>query len=124
MSNEVKATTRLSFSKGGAKTSRGQTNQVDVTGDDYDQGVQIIGTSNEVLTVKADLGTAILWCYFKNLDATNFIEIGNQNGGAPIYFVKLAAGDACVLPVDVTRDNIACKADTASCRLEFIVVEA
>ena len=124
MANEVKAQTRLTFSKGGAKANRGQSNQVDVAGDDYDAGIQTIGTSNEVLAIKSDLGTAIAWCYFKNLDSTNFVEIGNQNGGAPIYFVKLLAGESTVLPVTVTRDNIACKADTAAVRLEFIVVEA
>ena len=124
MANELKGTTRMTFSKGGLKVSRGQTNQVDITGTDYDAGVQDIGTSNEVLVINSDMSTAVSWIYVKNLDATNFIEVGNQNGGAPIYFVKLFPGKSAVLPVTVTKDNIACLANTAACRLEFVVVEA
>lgn len=82
-------------------------------------GVQIIGTSEEDLAV-GDVGTPG-FLYVRNLDTTNFVQIGKKVSGAMESSVKLKAGQFAWLP----SDNITwrCKADTAACKLEFCLFD-
>ena len=59
--------------------------------------------------------------HFVNLDATNYIELGTQTGGTFYPFVKLKAGEACVLPLGTSAPFA--RANTASVNLDFVVCE-
>jgi len=62
------------------------------------RNVQAIGfAADEVIDV-TDVTTP-KECYFKNLDATNYVDIGPNNGGAILGLIRLAAGEHCVFPL-------------------------
>ena len=122
MANEIQITTRLKLSKGGATLDRnGGTVNATMAGDAYTCGVQQIGTgAHEALSLSADIGTAG-WAYFKNLDATNYVEIGIDSTGTFVPFARLKAGEACVLRLATNAPYA--KANTGAVNLEYAVIE-
>ena len=115
--NEIQATGTLTVSKNGVTASDTFAINVTMSGDDYVAGTQVIGTSNETIAL-ADIGT-IGWVLIKNLDSTNFVEIGDDGTN---YTVKLAAGEGCLFRFSGSSINL--KADTAACRVKYLVLEA
>ena len=61
------------------------------------------------------------FAHFINLDATNYIEIGVQVSSTFYPFVKLKAGEACLLPLGTSAPFA--RANTASVNLDFVVCE-
>lgn len=117
MSDELRLGIVLSFSKGGAKANRAEHIEVDVTGDAFTHEVQSVGTTEEELPQGADLGTPG-YVFIKNLDSTNYVEIGSTTG---VYDIKLLAGE-----VALYRHNSATlygKANSAACLVEYIIIE-
>ena len=56
------------------------------------------------------------WVYLRNLDTSNFIEVGFSAG---VYGIKLLAGETALFPLKTTA-TVYCKADTAACTLQVI----
>jgi len=79
-------------------------------------GVQAIGTAEEAL-LKGDVGT-IGYLAFRNLDATNYVELGSTTA---VYSIKVPAGKGLVVPWDHT--NVYAKANTASCDCDYLLIE-
>ena len=119
MANELSTSFTLNFVNGTRKAFRKFTDSVDVTGTDYVQMTQNIGTSEETLSLPADIGTPG-YMLFINQDATNFVEIGPATG---VYFIKLKAGEAAMMRATVAANSFYCKADTAAVDLEVICLE-
>ena len=120
MANEFTITINVVYANGYLKRSilPGAVNASQTT-QGYFGGVQIIGTSEEDLAV-GDVGTpGFLW--LRNLDTTNYIQIGKKVSGAMESSIKLLAGQSAWLP----SDNITwrAKANTASCKLEFVMFD-
>jgi len=117
MANELSVTAKLSFSKANSKVSRADTESVDVTGSEFTHQVQVVGTTEEEIAQGADVGTpGYVWA--KNLDATNYVEIGSTTG---VYDIKVKAGE-----IALWRHNSATlygKANTSAVRLEYIIIE-
>jgi hypothetical protein len=62
------------------------------------RNVQVIGfAADEVIDV-TDVTTP-KECYFKNLDATNYVDIGPNNSGAMLGLIRLQPGEHCVFPL-------------------------
>lgn len=78
-------------------------------------GIQNVGTSAENLSVGEISSEG--WAFFRNMDATNFVEIGWDATGFQSAF-KLLAGDVAVVPLNPSRTWQA-KADTAAVNLYF-----
>lgn len=80
---------------------------------------QVIGTSAEPI----ELGDAGVGGYLmcKNHDADNFVQL-NANGGA-VWLARLEPGDIALFRIDDGATPNA-KADTASCEVEFLILEA
>lgn len=117
MSDELRIRVIFSFSKSGAKVSRSENISVDVTGDAFTHEVQSVGTTEEALAQGADLGTPG-YILIKNLDATNYVEVGSTTG---VYDIKLLAGE-----IALYRHNSAtiyAKANTAACLVEYALIE-
>lgn len=117
MANELKIVAGMNFSKGGAKANRRFSESVDVTGDAFTHQVQSVGTTEEVLEQGAEVGTPG-YMIVKNLDTTNYIEIGSTTG---VYDIKLKAEEFALY-----RHNSAtiyAKANTAACLVEYWLVE-
>lgn len=82
--------------------------------------VQTIGTTYEALTVGADVATAG-WAFFRNLDATNFVEIGLEVSSAFQTLMKLMPGECALLPL--ATKALYARANTAAVKLDFTILE-
>ncbi len=118
MANELKLSFSLSFSKGGVVVRRSYSDTIDVAGNVAVQSVQSIGTSEEALTIPSDLAT-VGYAFIHNMDATNYVNIGPATARTDF---KLLAGEAAMFRLD-SGSTIYVKANTASCDVEFILIE-
>ncbi len=121
MSQEITATVALSVSNGNlSRTMLAEAEQrPDMAGSRAFSSQQDIGTGAPELLVFPSDQTTARWGYFKNLDATNYVSIG-PNNGTP-YFLRLYPGMACVVSLD--NATIYARADTGAVKLECGVIE-
>lgn len=115
MTNEITISASLTFSKGGASVSRADGKQVTVTGDALSHEVQAIPTSNTALAEGAALGTPG-YVFIKNLDSANFVTVGITGS----YTIKLLAGEFALFRAAAA---IFALADTATCNVEYVIIE-
>ena len=120
MANEISFTASLSISKGGVNISGSGSATVTMAGNNLLGTVQNIGAATEAIAIGDMTTPGYLWV--KNLDATNFIQIGLTNPvNAGNAMVKLLPGEFALMPTRQTA--IYALADTAPCDLEVVIVE-
>lgn len=121
MANEITMVAGLSASKGGAVINPGtMTAQQTMAGEDMMQETVPSTTSAALFTWGGITGVpaAVL---IKNLDSTNYVEIGGDSG-LTVFKLKLLAGKSILItPSSATMYH---KANTASCQLLVVAVEA
>jgi hypothetical protein len=61
------------------------------------------------------------WAYFKNVDATNYIQLGTDSSGAFIAFAKLKPGEFCILRLATAAPYA--KANTAAVKLTYEIYD-
>lgn len=123
MAQEITATCGLTVNKtnGPVFTMSSSSQRIDLSGSRYSGGIQDIGTSaHEALTIISDQSTSG-WSYFKNLDATNYLEIGRDVAAAFSPVLRLNAGEVCVCRVTTTA--LYAKANTGACKLQYMILE-
>lgn len=123
MANEISVSAGITVSKtNGPKVSfPSETKQIDLSGARFSSAVQDIGTSShEALTIVADQSTAG-WAYFRNLDATNYVEIGVDVGATFGPLLRLYPGQFTV--VRLTTTAVYAKANTAAVKLQYFILE-
>ncbi len=121
MADEITLNVSLSVTNGNFKHQwRPGTLQIDQTNGRMAGHVQTIGTSSETVDFGSDL-TAEGVCYMRNLDATNFIEIGPDSTGI-VDFIKLKPGEFWVGRLKPTV-VVKAQADTAACDLQVAVFD-
>lgn len=83
-------------------------------------GRRSIGTSEEALTLGevATLG----WAWFKNIDATNFVEIRSATGAAN-DIIKIKAGEFALFRFGSDVSAPFAIADTAACLLDYVIFQ-
>lgn len=118
MANELRVTGSLNFNKNNASLSRTLSIQVTVAGSRPYSDMQNIGTSDETLAL-GSIGTIGFVC-FRNIDATNYIDIGADGSSYPI---RLLAGEIAG-PLRWNGAAIHAKANNAACDLQYDIVEA
>ena len=94
---------------------------VTMTGKNGTGGIQNIvagGTAGETITM-GDTGTAG-WAFFRNTDTANFVEIGVQVAGTFYPFVKLKAGESCILRLGTNTPYA--RSNTATTNLQFFIL--
>ncbi len=107
----------FTFSKGTANaTTPLQSVAVTVSGTHSSSGNQSIGTGDETLAL-VDVST-IGYVFLKNTDATNFITVGPDGSSYPL---KLKPGEFAI--VRWNGAAIHAKADTATCILQYMIIE-
>jgi hypothetical protein len=116
MAKEIRLTSTLRYSKDQAAASLATAFSADQTGSKYESGVQAVGTAEETLA-KNDVGT-IGYLALRNNDTTNYVEFGAV---ATEYSIKLGPGEGCVVPWK--RTAVYAKANTASCDVEYLMIE-
>jgi len=111
MANELTISLRINYSKGGAKFERDTgTSQITIAGTAIANGVRSASTSWTSQSIVAAPG----YVYVKNLDATNYLELGPDGSASA---VKLLAGQWCLFPVAGTA--LYTRANTAAVDFEF-----
>ena len=123
MADELNYSVSLQFAKGSLALKREAVRQLaDVAGDAYSANVQSIATTagGTAVTIAAAVGTAG-FAFFRNLDATNFVEVGVESGGTFYPLLKLKPGE-CALG-RLTTTSVYARANTGAVLLETIVVE-
>lgn len=80
-----------------------------------------IGTVEEVVSF-GDVTTP-KYLFFRNLDDTNFVQIGPESGGALVPLASPGPGQWGFLPLD-PGVILRAKADTAACKVLFLITEA
>lgn len=123
MADEITATSGLVVNKtnGPKFTIPTNSQRITLAGSRFSAGIQDIGTgSHEALTVIADQTTAG-WAHFKNLDATNYVEIGVDVSSTFGPLIRLDAGEECT--VHITTKNVYAKANTGAIKLQYEILE-
>lgn len=99
------------------KAGNSGTFTVTQTSEKYAAAVQAIGTSMEAITLGDVTTPGFSW--FRNLDATNYVEIGiNVAGFQPV--LKLKPGEGQVFRFATAAPQA--RANTASVDLEYIIL--
>lgn len=122
MANEFTVTTAMKYSSGNDFVNLKDSYQVTQTSVPLGgaPGVQVVGTTHVALNVSGLLNLGM--AYFKNLDDTNFVDIGVDVAAAFHPLIRLKPGEATVLRLAATSAPYA-KADTAAVRLQANIYE-
>ena len=115
MADEITITVRLGCINGsynpGTISSAGLT--FDQAASGASEGIQSIGTAEETLAV-GDM-TTYGWLYIRNLDATNYVQLGFSTG---VYGCRLEATEPALFRTEPGA-TIYLKANTAACKVQF-----
>jgi hypothetical protein len=122
MANEGQFNLQLQFSKSGTTINKQKSANFTVTGTDYAAAVIDVTTGGGAITLPATIGTPG-YAFFYNHDATNYVEVGNHNGGTPIYTARLKPGEGCLMRLTMAANAINLRANTATCRVEYVILE-
>lgn len=121
MANEISVTLSLQMSKGGVtETLNAGTKQFNMAG----TNVTRLTMSATTTPVALELGgiTTPGFILIHNLDATNYVEV-MPDGTNPATIKLRAAGWACFeFAGAASAPNV--KANTASCKVEYLLIEA
>lgn len=117
MANEITKSVSIRVSNGAfVESFAPATDRIDQSAIGMEAGVQTIGTSEEVVTVTSDVATLGV-AAFQNLDATNYVEIGPESGGAMVGFIRLEAGESATMRLK-PGITIRAQANTAAVKLK------
>lgn len=121
MSNEIKLTVNLKVTNGDYKGSlpMGQLS-LDQTTQGAQSGIQNVGTTAEDLDV-GDVSTPGI-LVMRNLDTTNFVEIGKDVSSSFEKIGRMKPGDPFVMRV-AAGVTLQLKADTAACNVQVMLLE-
>ena len=125
MSNEITVGLSLKAKKSNLNLSKSVNLQkADMNGTDFSSITQSIPTTSTGTAVTIAAGvTTPGWCWFRNLDDTNYVSIGRQVGGTFYALCKLLAGEACLLRLGCASNEVYAVANTSAVILETTVVE-
>ena len=118
MANEISVSARLKVAKGYLSLEKQATITPTMSGSVYSTAAQTIGTTHGVLGIASDVATKG-YAWFRNLDTTNYVEIGLEVSAAFQPLIKLKAGEVAL--VRLSNVSVYAKANTASVNLEWVV---
>lgn len=123
MASEITLTGGVKMAKGSLAIERRINSQsVDMSGTAFYWNVQSIGLTDEAISIGADIATyGIAW--FRNTDATNYVQIGVKSGSTFIPFMRLNAGEFAMLRLEPAVALYAAASATSGVALEFLVVD-
>jgi hypothetical protein len=119
--DELQQSVGWTYNKNGRKrTLAAVTEKYDIAGGGIIENVQTIATNGpgELLTL-GDVATPG-WSYFKNLDGTNYVEIGCWDAHSNlVVFLKLNAGEA--MPAWLGCAAPRARANTKTVKLDYVI---
>lgn len=94
MANEITYSVKLSVLNGNQKDSIEDANKKqDQAATGENDVIQSVGTAAEALDFQTDLGTKGV-VYVKNLDSSNYVEIGTGTGGSWVALIRVNPGES------------------------------
>ncbi len=121
MANEITVNFQLLFAMSGRNfTEQFNQIQMDAGSELMAQGTPSIGTGHEALPMQ-DV-TAAGAAVFYNNDATNYVEVGVDNAGSFIGFVRIPPREFAFLPALSTNAPYA-RANTAAVKLSYMIIQ-
>lgn len=125
MANEISASGSLAGSKLGLVVpadSYAETN--DMSGTHVHRTVQDVGTTYEAIVIPAEVATPG-YARFKNLDTTNYVELGLEVSAAFYAFIKIPPGKSSgPILLAMGRTALFARANTAAVKLDLTIYEA
>jgi hypothetical protein len=122
VADEISVSGKVRVAKGFIELERKVNFTADMAGTHYSQNAQTIGfAAHEALEISTDVATAGV-SYLKNLDATNYVEIGVVVSATFYPVIRLLPGES--YPVRFSVLTLYAKAHTAAVVLEHLIVEA
>lgn len=119
MANELTVSSGVRYNDGASTDfQRSFVDSVDLATLRHNHAIHNVGTSEEAMLL-GDVST-LGYCWLRNLDGTNFVEVRTGTGAAK--FVKCKAGEVQCFRFGsgVTAPYIV--ADTAACQVEYLIV--
>lgn len=96
---------------------------VTLTGEDYVSGSVSVTTSSAQLSVPSGLAT-VGWAIFYNEDSTNYVKVGKHNSGSgQTYHIRVPPETAILVFIDLAANDLSVIADTATCKLHYLIFE-
>lgn len=121
MANEISLTVNMQVSNGNFRTSfTPGTIQVDQAAIGGHMPIVSVGTTEEVLGF-GDIGT-LGYMALRNLDGTNYVDIGPESGGAMVPIIRLEAGNVAVMRLK-PGITVRAQANTAAVKLQVVALE-
>jgi hypothetical protein len=123
MANEIQVTGQLSYTNS-AKNIAQKLLQItaalfSISGVNYNAGTATVPTSAGAIPLGA-LGS-IGWCIFKNNDPTNYVQLKTATGGT--IFAQIQPGEVALFRLDPSVTAPAWVAHTATCEVEYLMLE-
>lgn len=121
MANEITISAKLAVSNGNLSDNLTVNQRVDQAAALAHNPVIDVGTSEEVIGT-GDIGT-LGWVIFRNLDATNYVDIGPESGGSMVAMIRAEAGEVAGpfrLKPGIT---LRAQANTAAVKLAMLLLE-
>ena len=119
MSKELAINLSLSFLKGGAQLNTNASPSITVAGSNYTKQTVTVGTGDATVGL-GSVGTPG-YVLVRNLDSVNYISLSTDGSTYPVP-LQVKAGELALLRWQSAA--IHAKANTASCLVEFTIVEA
>ena len=119
MADRVYANLRFEAEKTGAKSDFNASANITMAGDDIASSTQLIGTSAETINLGEITGAPGAFA-IKNLDATNYVEIGGDSG-LTVFKLKLLPGQFHFF--QPSSATIYAQANTADVRVQIQATE-
>jgi hypothetical protein len=120
VADEITTYVKLSVTKNGATITKESSGTFTQTGTKVVAGTRSIGFSSHSALPMGDVTTAG-WAYFKNLDGTNYVEVGKDVSGTFHSVVKIKPGETAEFRLALS--NPYAKANTAAVLLDYAIAE-
>lgn len=120
MAGEITLTAKIAVLKGSlVQRFDPGTLTLDMSGTTGDGAIQSIPTTAAGTALDVSALTTAGWSYFCNTDSTYYIEVGVQVAGTFYPFMKLKAGEACVLRLGTNAPYA--RANTSAAPLQYFI---
>jgi hypothetical protein len=81
-----------------------------------------VGTTEEVISFGDVSAANVGYVAFRNLDTTNYVQIGPESAGAMVAAIRLKAGEVAVLRLEPSV-TLRAKANTAAVKLQMKLLQ-
>ena len=119
MAGEITQQISLQVTKNGATATMQPSARIDMAGTGINNNTQSISTSATLIDLSGITGAPGNLA-IKNLDATNFVEIGGDSG-LTVFKIKLRPGQSCMF--QPSSGTIYAKADTAAVLIQKLAID-